>query len=116
MPDEFLHSLHAFQDFEKQRKKKVFYQKNGVKVRKIFEFLHPKVDEKLLISIINDVRHIRKRKDTLIEVKVLNNLPLENVKVFREMHQFDKKMDFIYFRHSFTRNGLAYLIEKSMDI
>ena len=58
-------------------------------MRKVFEFDGDKVSGEVLVSVISEVRHMRRRKSNLKFVKVLNNMPFENTKIFREVNEID---------------------------
>lgn len=68
----------------------VYFDKSGKKVRKVFTF--PKeVPENLLLFVINDIRHAKKRKDSIISIKTLKCLPEEQTGIFQEVNHFGEE-------------------------
>ena len=60
---------------------------------------------------------MRRRKSNLTFVKVLNNVPFEDTKIFREINEINgMEFDFVYFRSMFTKNMMTFIIEKSLDL
>lgn len=86
-------------------------------MRKVFEFDEEKVKTNVLVSVINEVRHMRRRKGNLKFVKILNNVPFEETKIFREINEINgKQFDFVYFMSIFTRNDTTFIINKSIEL
>lgn len=67
----------------------MYFGREGQKVRKVFSL--KKITKEMVISIISEVHHIRKRKDNNSFVKVLNDIPAEKTKIYREVFSTDKQ-------------------------
>ena len=67
----------------------MYFGREGQKVRKVFSL--KKITKEMAISIISEVHHIRKRKDNNSFVKVLNDIPAEKTKIYREVFSTDKQ-------------------------
>ena len=85
--DQLLQTLNSYLNFT-EMSFGVFYEKNGPKVRKVFEFDHKFVTEKFISEVIDDIAHNRARKHTIESIKVLKEFPNERTKVYREFDHF----------------------------
>lgn len=86
-------------------------------MRKVIEFKKSDTDIETLRSVIDDIKCIKKRKDTIVDIKLLNSIPSERTNIYREVDLLEgQEHEFIYFRHEFSREGVLYFIEKSVDL
>ena len=62
----------------------VFYGSDGQTIRKIF-VLPEEITAEMLMVIIADTHHSRKRKTNMINIKVLKNFPSEEVAIYHQI-------------------------------
>lgn len=87
---ELIQSLNTFDNFN-ERSPGVYISKQGDKVRKVFHFNADKMDVDSIKNAIDEVKQMRKRKPSIVDLKLLNSIPSERTKIYREINSFEGK-------------------------
>ena len=84
MTPELINSLKTFTNFT-QRSYGFYVEKNGQKVRKTFEFDEKDINIERICLAIDEVKHMKKRKPLIKDIKHLNSITSERTNLYREI-------------------------------